>query len=164
MEETVLQTTAKQLSEFLLEKKWMIATAESCTGGWIAKTLTDLAGSSRYFDRGIVTYSNAAKMKMLGVTAETLEQHGAVSEETVAEMASGMLQRSQAQVAVAVSGIAGPSGGSVEKPVGMVCFGWAFKNGQIVTKTRCFDGDRDQIRMQTVQFALSEIQSLVKEF
>lgn len=138
-------------------KGWMLATAESCTGGWIAKLCTDLAGSSAWFERGFVTYSNAAKQDMLGVQATTLAQYGAVSESVTAEMAAGALQHSRAQVAVSVSGIAGPDGGTATKPVGTVCFGWAVQGGEVRTATRTFEGDREAVRYQAVQYALSGV-------
>lgn len=131
-----------------------LATAESCTGGWVAKVITDLPGSSLWFDRGFVTYSNAAKEEMLGVCPETLKVHGAVSEPTVREMVAGALARSQAQVAVAISGIAGPGGGSQDKPVGTVWFGWALPEGPISTLCRRLDGDREAVRIQSVRVAL----------
>lgn len=150
-------TTLITLAEQLKQRGWMLATAESCTGGWIAKCCTDVAGSSAWFDRGFITYSNAAKQDMLGVRAETLAQYGAVSEAVVAEMATGALRHSQAHIAVAVSGIAGPSGGSPEKPVGTVCFAWAMRNGEVLTKTCQFAGDREAVRWQSVVFALNGI-------
>ena len=147
-------TTLATLAEQLTQRGWMLATAESCTGGWIAKCCTDMAGSSAWFDRGFITYSNAAKQDMLGVRAETLAQYGAVSEAVVAEMAMGALQHSQAHIAVAVSGIAGPSGGSVEKPVGTVCFAWAVRGGEVTTTTCHFAGDREAVRWQATEYAL----------
>ena len=150
-------TTLATLAEQLTQRGWMLATAESCTGGWIAKCCTDMAGSSAWFDRGFITYSNAAKQDMLGVRAETLAQYGAVSEAVVAEMATGALRHSQAHIAVAISGIAGPSGGSPEKPVGTVCFAWAMRNGEVLTKTCQFAGDREAVRWQSVVFALNGI-------
>ena len=131
----------------------MLATAESCTGGWIAKLCTDLAGSSEWFERGMVTYSDQAKKDLLGVRAADLYSHGAVSEVVAAAMARGAIEHSQADCAVSVSGIAGPSGGSPEKPVGTVCFGWAWPDGQLETESRLFTGDRDQIRRQSVATA-----------
>ncbi len=116
-----LDPLARRLGECLAARGWMLATAESCTGGWIAAAVTAIGGSSAWFDRGFVTYSNDAKVDMLGVSPHTLATHGAVSEETVREMAAGALARSRAQLAVAVSGIAGPSGGTAAKSVGMVC-------------------------------------------
>lgn len=143
-----------QLAEALKTKGWMLATAESCTGGWIAKICTDMAGSSVWFERGFVTYSNAAKQEMLGVKADTLAQHGAVSEAVTAEMATGALTHSRAQVAVSVSGIAGPGGATPGKPVGMVCFGWAVADGIVRTETCYFKGDRESVRKQSVEHAL----------
>ena len=150
-------TTLAALAEQLTQRGWMLATAESCTGGWIAKICTDMAGSSVWFDRGFITYSNAAKQDMLGVRAETLAQYGAVSEAVVAEMATGALQHSQAHIAVAVSGIAGPGGGSPEKPVGTVCFGWAVRGGAVLTKSCQFAGDREAVRWQSVVYALQGV-------
>ena len=133
-----------------------IATAESCTGGMIAAALTDVAGSSDVFERGFVTYSNAAKRELLGVKLETFRKHGAVSEETAREMAKGALKRSDATVAVAVTGIAGPGGGSKAKPVGTVCFSWATKRLQSA-ETRRFRGDRASVRRQSVMRALEGV-------
>ncbi|MFN3984884.1 MAG: CinA family protein [Rhodocyclaceae bacterium] len=131
-----------------------LATAESCTGGWIAETVTATAGSSVWFDRGFVTYSNAAKQDMLGVRDATLADHGAVSEATVQEMAEGALARSRADVAVAVSGIAGPGGATPDKPVGMVCIAWAARGAPTRVITQHFTGDREAVRRQTVVRAL----------
>ena len=153
----MMDTIIENLVARFVNLNWMLATAESCTGGWIAKCCTDVAGSSAWFDRGFITYSNAAKQDMLGVRAETLAQYGAVSEAVVAEMATGALRHSQAHIAVAVSGIAGPSGGSAEKPVGTVCFAWAMRNGEVLTKTCQFAGDREAVRWQSVVFALNGI-------
>ena len=133
----------------------MLATAESCTGGLIIAALTDIAGSSAVVDRGFITYSNEAKMEMLGVSAATLEAHGAVSRETVLEMAAGALARSRAGMALAVTGIAGPGGGSPEKPVGLVWFGVALKGGPVAAELNMFaDNGRDFIRRETVRHAL----------
>lgn len=142
------------LAQRLSERGMMLAVAESCTGGWVAKVCTDLAGSSRWFERGFVTYTNASKREMLGVAADTLQRHGAVSEATVAEMAGGALARSHAQSSVAISGIAGPGGGSAEKPVGTVCFGWAVEGGRVDTESCRFAGDREAVRAQAVLHAL----------
>jgi len=147
------------VADFLQEKGWRLATAESCTGGWVAKACTDLAGSSAWFECGLVTYSNAAKQKLLGVLPETLETHGAVSEAVTAEMAQGALRVSAGDVVVSVSGIAGPGGATATKPVGMVCFGWATAE-QTVTDTQCFSGDRDAVRRQSVEHALQRILTL----
>lgn len=141
------------LAAALLGRGWMLATAESCTGGMIAAACTDLVGSSAWFERGFVTYSNAAKIELLGVPAALIEQHGAVSEAVARAMAAGALARSQAQVAVAVTGIAGPTGGSAAKPVGTVWFGFAVA-GQVTSELRRFPGDRAAVRVATVQHAL----------
>lgn len=142
-----------RLGELLMQHGYTLACAESCTGGWVAKLVTDIAGSSQWFDRGFVTYSNLAKQEMLGVREETLLEHGAVSEETVVEMAAGAQRHSRAQVSLAISGIAGPGGGSADKPVGMVCLAWSVE--QQVSSTSCyFQGDRDAVRRQAVTAAL----------
>ncbi|NYT64041.1 nicotinamide-nucleotide amidohydrolase family protein [Alcaligenaceae bacterium] len=149
---------APVLGQLLLDKGWMFACAESCTGGLLAVAMTDTPGSSRWFDRGFVTYSNAAKLEQLLVKADTLERFGAVSEETAMEMAAGVLTASQpAHLAISTTGIAGPGGGTPGKPVGMVCFGFAQRTSQGVTTravTKIFDGDRSQIRSAAVAFAL----------
>lgn len=155
-----LDQLAAELGRRLAGAGFMLATAESCTGGWIAKCVTDIAGSSGWLDRGFVTYSNAAKQDLLGVSAETLAVHGAVSEPVVREMAAGALERSAAQVAVAVSGVAGPGGGTEDKPVGMVCFGFAWPGGNR-TETRRFDGDRDRVRRESVAHALARLIALL---
>lgn len=140
--------------------RW-ISCAESCTGGGIAKVITDIAGSSAYFDRGFVTYSNAAKHELLGVTEATLQAHGAVSEEVVREMAQGAMHAAKADLALSVSGIAGPGGGSEEKPVGTVWFGFAERSGRVLTRKVQFTGDRDEVRLQATIFAL---QTALDEF
>lgn len=140
----------------------LLVTAESCTGGWVGQAATAIAGSSDWYERGFVTYSNAAKQEMLGVREETIGRHGAVSEETAREMAAGVLQRSRGTIAVAVTGIAGPGGGSETKPVGTVCFAWA--RGRVVrTDTRRFDGDRESVRRQSVIRALQGVIELLDE-
>jgi len=149
-----LDELAGRVGGLLLERTRMLVTAESCTGGWLAKCLTDIAGSSAWFERGFVTYSNRAKQDMLGVAAATLENSGAVSEATVGEMVRGALAHSAADVAVAISGIAGPAGGSPDKPVGTVCFAWLVAGGQPRVETRRFDGDREAVRRQAVVRAL----------
>lgn len=151
---------ATELGQLLLRKNLSITTAESCTGGGIAYALTAIAGSSAYLDRSFVTYSNKAKQQMLAVRSATLLQFGAVSEETVAEMAAGALAAAQAGCAVAVSGIAGPGGGSAAKPVGTVCFGFAV-SGHVVTARLAFHGDRDAIRSQSIDFALAQLIQLL---
>jgi nicotinamide-nucleotide amidase len=149
-----LQVLARQLGEALRQRGARLVTAESCTGGWVAKEITAVAGSSAWFDMGFVTYSDQAKQALLGVDADTLQETGAVSEATVAEMAAGALARSGADVALAVSGIAGPGGGTADKPVGLVCFGWATRAGRQVTASEHFPGDREAVRAQAVVRAL----------
>jgi nicotinamide-nucleotide amidase len=144
----------EQLANALKARGLMMATAESCTGGLIAGACTDVSGSSDWFERGFVTYSNAAKHGMLGVPALLIEQHGAVSEPVARAMASGALAHSPAQLAVAVTGVAGPTGGSAEKPVGTVWFGWATPQG-VFTEHQRFDGDRAAVRQATVRHALA---------
>ena len=136
--------------------------AESCTGGWVAKLMTDIAGSSLFFDRGFVTYSNEAKHEMLGVKQKTLETHGAVSEQTVSEMVNGALVKSHAEVALAISGIAGPGGGTPDKPVGTVWFAWKKRNQAVLTQILHLDGDRDSVRRQAVERALSGVLVLLE--
>lgn len=149
-----LDAMAKALGERLLSMRQMLVTAESCTGGWIAKCMTDVAGSSAWFDCGMVAYSYEAKQALLAVRPQTLEQFGAVSRETVVDMVSGALVHSGATVAVAVTGIAGPSGGSDDKPVGTVWIGWKRRGGYARAEVFHFDGDRDAVRRQTVAAAL----------
>ena len=150
---------AERLGRILVARRWTAATAESCTGGMIAGAITDVAGSSAWFDRGFVTYSNAAKVEMLGVGAGTLEAHGAVSEATAREMAAGALARSGADIAVAVTGVAGPSGGSAGKPVGLVCFAWACRGGAIEACSVRFAGNRAAVRAAAVATALEGLVS-----
>lgn len=145
---------AEQLGRLLKAKGKTMAAVESCTGGWIAQTVTEVPGSSAWFDRGFVTYSNAAKVQMLGVSPKTLETYGAVSAETATEMATGALAHSDADVAVAVTGIAGPDGGTAEKPVGTVFIAWAYKDGAVKVIKKQFAGNRRQIREQTVRCAI----------
>jgi nicotinamide-nucleotide amidase len=147
---TDLFKLAERLGDQLLARDKLVAVAESCTGGWVAKCLTDVPGSSQWFDRGFVTYSNAAKQDMLGVAAVTLQQHGAVSEPTVAAMAAGVLAHSRADLALAISGIAGPGGAVPGKPVGTVCFAWADRQGMSRLETRLFAGGREPVRRAAV--------------
>ncbi|MEW8200728.1 MAG: nicotinamide-nucleotide amidase [Candidatus Thiodiazotropha endolucinida] len=140
---------------------YRLVVAESCTGGWLAKILTDLPGSSDWFDRGFVTYSNQSKQTMLGVSSTTLQQSGAVSEACVLEMTQGALTESGADVAVAISGIAGPGGGSKEKPVGTVCFAWQVKGSEGMAQRHCFNGDRNQVRWQAVVYALQQLEGIL---
>jgi nicotinamide-nucleotide amidase len=150
----------EELAPRLLAMRWMLATAESCTGGLIAAACTDLSGSSNWFERGFVTYSNAAKSEMLGVDAALIAQHGAVSEVVARAMAFGAIRHSHAQVSVAVTGVAGPTGGSAEKPVGTVWFGFQV-DGQLTSETRRFEGDRAAVRQATVQHALTRLLQLI---
>ncbi len=135
----------------------LLVTAESCTGGWVAQAITAVAGSSEWFERGFVAYSNDAKRELLEVSEATLARHGAVSEETAREMALGALQRSRGSLALAVTGVAGPGGGSGEKPVGTVCFAWAATAGLLLSETRRFEGDRESVRRQSVIRALEGV-------
>lgn len=149
-----------RLAELLLTRHWLLCTAESCTGGLIAAACTDLAGSSNWFERGFVTYSNAAKSELLGVDARLIEQHGAVSDAVARAMAAGALAHSHAQVAIAVSGVAGPAGGSADKPVGTVWFGFALPSGAR-SEVRYFAGDRAGVRQAAVQHALNRLIELI---
>lgn len=151
---------AKALAAILTRRNEMLVTAESCTGGLIAGACTDLAGSSEWFERGFVTYSNAAKTELLGVPAELIAQHGAVSEPVARAMAEGAVARSHAQLSVAVTGVAGPGGGSEAKPVGTVWLGWHV-NGHTVTECQHFAGDRAAVRQATVQHALARLEEML---
>lgn len=148
-----LRSLSRRTGRALKRKEQMLATAESCTGGWVAQALTSVAGSSDWFERGYVTYSNAAKREALGVPKATLLRHGAVSEPTARAMAIGALRRSRADVALAITGIAGPGGGAPGKPVGTVCFAWA-QGRRIRSETRRFRGGRSRVRRQSVMHAL----------
>ena len=149
-----LPKISAELGAALRNRGWRMATAESCTGGGIAEALTAIAGSSDYFDRGFVTYSNESKQELLGVPAEVIAAHGAVSEETVRAMAEGALAHSRAHITVSVSGVAGPGGGSERNPVGTVCFGWALEGGLAQSERLHFEGDREAVRRQSVMHAL----------
>jgi nicotinamide-nucleotide amidase len=151
-----LEYLATELGARLQQQGWYLVTAESCTGGWLAEAVTAIAGSSVWFDRGFITYSNAAKQEILGVNPETLEKYGAVSEQTALEMANGALAHSQAQVGVSITGIAGPSGGSPNKPVGTVWIAYAFPNNTYA-QYNYFTGDRAGIRKQAVITALQRL-------
>ena len=151
---------ARKLGAALKAKGLKLVTAESCTGGWVATALTAIPGSSDWFERGYVTYSNEAKREDLGVAEETLRRHGAVSEQVVREMAAGALERARAQVALAITGVAGPTGGTADKPVGLVCFAWAH-GSKITSETRRFDGDRESVRRQSVLHALERATELL---
>jgi nicotinamide-nucleotide amidase len=148
---------AVDVGRALAERGWRLATAESCTGGLVAGAVTDVAGSSQWFDRGFVTYSNEAKVDLLGVSTDTLARHGAVSEATVREMAAGALARSRADIAVAITGVAGPAGGAPDKPVGLVWFAWAVRGRPVDAESRRFAGDRAAIREASVGEALSGV-------
>lgn len=147
----------------LLEGRQKLVTAESCTGGWVAQCLTAIAGSSEWFDRGFVTYSNEAKQEMLGVPADTLVAHGAVSQPVAVAMAEGALRHSHADWAVAITGIAGPSGGSVQKPVGTVCFAWACRDGRVAAGTSHFAGNREEVRARSVAHALAGLLEQIRQ-
>lgn len=150
----------ERLAARLLHKQWLLTTAESCSGGLIAGACTDLSGSSNWFERGFVTYSNAAKTEQLGVSAALIEQHGAVSEEVARAMAEGALRHSAAQVAVAVTGVAGPTGGTADKPVGLVWFAFALPD-RVLSEQLHFPGDRAAVRAATVQHALQRLTELM---
>jgi len=152
----------EQLSQILISKDWQLACAESCTGGWVAKLCTDLAGSSKWFERGYVTYSNRAKHEMLAVENLTLEQHGAVSEAVVKQMAQGACLQAQVAVSLAISGVAGPGGGSASKPVGLVWFAWAI-NGEVKTYSEIFAGDRNAVRSQATDKAITVLLEYLQE-
>ncbi len=162
VEQAELEALAAAVGRRLLERGEWLATAESCTGGWVAQAVTAIAGSSAWFDRGFVAYSNAAKADLLGVPAATLERHGAVSEATARAMAQGAVTHSRADWALAVTGIAGPGGGSPEKPVGTVCFAWAQKDGGCEAQTGHFAGDRQAVRAQSVRQALAGLLARVE--
>ncbi len=157
-----IEQLAIELGQALGQRGWLAATAESCTGGGVATAITDIAGSSGWFDRGFVTYTNEAKQQMLGVSGETLAQHGAVSEAVVLEMARGALAHSSAAISVAISGIAGPGGATEDKPVGTVWFAWADRNDRHHSLLARFDGDRRQVRQQAVRQALSGLLALLR--
>jgi nicotinamide-nucleotide amidase len=161
MPDSVLYDLAERVGRALHERGLMMATAESCTGGWIAEAITMVPGSSAWFERGFVTYTYISKREMLGVSGETLEQHGAVSETVVRQMVDGALRASHAQVAVAVSGTAGPGGGTPQKPVGTVCLAWGLKDGALRAETRHFKGDREAVRRQSVAYALEILLEVV---
>lgn len=154
MTDSELTDLAARLGEALKQRKMLLATAESCTGGWIGQVITSVPGSSHWYDRGFITYTNTAKREMLGVKTDTLARFGAVSEQTVRAMAEGALANSQARIALAVSGIAGPGGGSEGKPVGQVCLAWAREGADTVSERQQFSGDREAVRRQAVVRAL----------
>jgi nicotinamide-nucleotide amidase len=151
-----LEKLAERVGTRLREKGALLVTAESCTGGWVSQAVTAIAGSSQWFERGFVVYSNAAKEELLGVRSETLQRDGAVSEQTARELALGALARSRGTISVAVTGVAGPSGGTAAKPVGLVCFAWA-TNAGTKSESRNFAGDRESVRRQSVVRALEGV-------
>ena len=157
---------AKEVAKHLIAKGWTIALAESCTGGLVCAALTDLAGSSDWFERGYITYSNQAKTECLAVPAETIESFGAVSEQVAKAMSEGAQKNAGVNVSVSITGIAGPAGGSIEKPVGTVCFGWTIQKENLAAITICktmqFSGDRQAVREQARDYALSELIKLLK--
>ena len=156
-----LNGLAKRVGKGLLKRRLILASAESCTGGWVAKVVTDIPGSSAWFERGFVTYTNEAKRQMLGVRRQTLEEQGAVSEATVREMAEGALAHSGADIALAISGIAGPGGGTVEKPVGTVCFAWSARAGGTWVRCKRFSGSREAVRRKSVAYSLNKILKVI---
>jgi len=158
-----MDVLAAQVGALLKAHGLMLATAESCTGGGVAQAITDVSGSSAWFERGFITYSNLAKQQMLRVSEETLKQHGAVSEATVREMVAGALANSAAQVALAVTGIAGPDGGTADKPVGTVWFAWGIKGGATHSQRHQIGGDRAEVRAQAVQIALQGVVNLLNK-
>jgi nicotinamide-nucleotide amidase len=153
--DAALASLSEAVGTALRDRGLTLATAESCTGGWVAQVVTHTAGSSGWFDRGFVTYANEAKVDMLGVRPETLARYGAVSPETAAEMATGALDRSKALISLSITGIAGPTGGSPDKPVGTVCFGWCLRGDKPEVDRRLFAGTREEIRRQAVMYALA---------
>ena len=157
-----LETMARAVSQELKRKGLMLVTAESCTGGWVAQVMTSVAGSSEWFERGFVAYTNLAKREMLGVKTTILSRYGAVSEQTARAMAEGALTHSHAQVALAITGIAGPSGGTPEKPVGTVCLAWAGKKRDTTSRKQVFNGDREGVRRQAVTAALQGVLDYIR--
>ncbi len=158
-----MEMLAAQVGELLHAQGLMLVTAESCTGGGVAQAVTDVAGSSEWFERGFITYSNESKREMLGVSQDALRLHGAVSEAVVREMVAGALQRSRAQVALAVSGIAGPTGGTPEKPVGTVWFAWGLRDGATHARLHHLTGNRAEVRAQSVRIALQGVHEVVRQ-
>lgn len=157
MSDEHLQKLAQAIGNQLHGKGIMLATAESCTGGWVGKVITDIVGSSSWFDRGFITYTNQAKQEMLGVSAETLAANGAVSEETVCEMVRGALKHSHADIALGITGIAGPGGATAKKPVGTVWIAWGNKDGYLHSEQHHFTGEREEVRREAVACALDGV-------
>jgi nicotinamide-nucleotide amidase len=163
MTDAVLYELAERTGRALVQRGWMMATAESCTGGWIAEAVTMVPGSSAWFDRGFVTYTYTSKREMLGVAQATLDRHGAVSRAVVEEMTAGALKASDAHVAVAVSGTAGPGGGTEDKPVGTVCLAWSVRNQSTRSEMVHFAGDREALRRQSVIRALEMLGEIIED-
>jgi nicotinamide-nucleotide amidase len=157
-----LNHLAEQAGAALKSRGLMLASAESCTGGWVGEVVTSVPGSSHWYDRGFITYTNESKQEMLGVSAQTLSEFGAVSEQTVREMAAGALKHSRAHITLAISGIAGPGGGTPDKPVGTVCMAWATRNGAGLSQTLYFQGDRTAVRRQAVAAALQGVLRMIE--
>lgn len=153
---------AAQAGAALKQRGLWLASAESCTGGWVGEAVTSVSGSSQWYERGFITYTNLAKQEMLGVSAQTLADFGAVSEQTVREMARGALRLSRADIVLAISGIAGPTGGAPDKPVGLVWFAWATKNGILRSEKHLLHGDRREVRRQAVETALKGVLALLE--
>jgi len=151
----------ENIAELLIIRQLRLATAESCTGGLVSSMLTEVAGSSVWFECGFVTYSNSAKQSMLQVKEQTLQQYGAVSEQVVKEMASGAIRQSAAHISLSISGIAGPGGGTAEKPVGTVCLGWAREGAYVIAETQHYDGNREQVRLAAAKRALQRLLELL---
>ena len=158
----MVNSVVAELAEIFLKNQWRLSTAESCTGGLVAAAITTLSGSSNWFERGYVTYSNEAKTQDIGVDPELIKEHGAVSESVAIAMALGTKKTSHSQVALSITGIAGPTGGSPEKPVGTVCFGWVLHDGSVVVETQLFSGNRESIREQACHYSLKRILELCK--
>ena len=163
MDLTKLQILSSKLGDILVSKKLYFTSAESCTGGWVGKTVTSVRGSSRWFGCGFITYSNSSKQAILNVSDDTLKNFGAVSEEVVREMVSGALDKSAADLGVAISGIAGPDGGTKDRPVGTVCFAWALKDNLITTSVEKFNGNREEVRYYSVEKALLGTIDFIKD-
>ncbi len=163
MNDQTLRHLAKQAGLSFAQQGLMLVSAESCTGGWLGHVITSIAGSSDWYERGFITYSTISKQEMLGVSSKTIKKHGEVSEQVAREMAHGAVSRSSAQVAVSITGIAGPGGGTEKKPVGMVCFAWEIKDNHLRSETRHFSGDREAIRQQSVAVALQGIITLLRD-
>lgn len=155
------QDLVSQLANVLLKKRWHLSTAESCTGGLVAATITELAGSSDWFERGYVTYSNSAKSEDIHVSPELIAQHGAVSDQVARAMAVGAKQSGHTDVALSITGIAGPTGGSTQKPIGTVCFAWILANDSIHSETKLFSGNRQEVRQQACEFSLKRLLELL---